>query len=456
MRRILAIASIALRTAVRSRVVVILLGLLLLAIVGLPATVKSDGTLAGRVQILLTYTLAAVSTILSVATVWAGCAAVATEVQEKQLHLILTKPVRRVEVWLGKWLGLLALNGGLLVVCGVAIYAGLWWHTRPGTLTAEEQRRLGEEILVARREVLPEPLDVTAPAQQILAEQQKRGAVPAGRPVEQVLAAIQDSLRQAAFTVPTGYKRMWTFKLPALPTGEQPVVLRYKLASSQIAGALVDGLWLVGPADSAERVEIRVTNAAQGVHSVSIPVAALRGSREVVVEYANINPVPLAVLFDPQDGLALLVFEGTFVGNFVRGILVVFLQLAFLAALAVSAGTLMSLPVAALVTGYVVLLIQVGEHVQRLSQERGTFMGGTQGTGGTMLDQVLRFVLWLESAVVQPLQGPSVLEYLAGGKLISWGWVGWELVIKVALYAGVLAALTTFFFNRREIALPTQ
>ena len=50
----------------------------------------------------------------------------------------------------------------------------------------------------------------------------------------------------------------------------------------------------------------------------------------------------------------------------------------------------------------------------------------------------------------------SVLEYLAGGKLISWGWVGWELVIKVALYAGVLAALTTFFFNRREIALPTQ
>ena len=73
-----------------------------------------------------------------------------------------------------------------------------------------------------------------------------------------------------------------------------------------------------------------------------------------------------------------------------------------------------------------------------------------------MLDQVLRFVLWLESAVVQPLQGPSVLEYLAGGKLISWGWVGWELVIKVALYAGMLAALTTFFFNRREIALPTQ
>ena len=101
MNRILAIAGIAIRNAVRSRVVIILLGILLLVIIGLPLTVKGDGTIAGQVRILLSYTLGFVSFILSLATLWAGCAAVSLEIQEKQIHLVVTKPVRRVQIWLG-------------------------------------------------------------------------------------------------------------------------------------------------------------------------------------------------------------------------------------------------------------------------------------------------------------------------------------------------------------------
>ena len=113
----------AIRSAIRSRVVGVLLCLLLLAIIGLPLTVKGDGTLTGEVQVLLTYTLGAVTMILSIATLWAGCAAVSTEVEEKQIHLILTKPVNRFEVWLGKWLGLVTLNAVLLLVSGAGIDA---------------------------------------------------------------------------------------------------------------------------------------------------------------------------------------------------------------------------------------------------------------------------------------------------------------------------------------------
>ena len=81
MKRTIAIASIAIRSAVRSRVVGVLIVLLLLAIIGLPLTLKSDGTLAGEVQVRLTYALGAVMTILSIATWWAVCAAVSAEME---------------------------------------------------------------------------------------------------------------------------------------------------------------------------------------------------------------------------------------------------------------------------------------------------------------------------------------------------------------------------------------
>ena len=176
MKPTLAIARIAFRNAVRSKVMLVLLAALLLAIIGLPLTVKGDGTLAGSIQILLSYTLGAVMLILSIATVWAGCAAVSQEIESRQIHLVLTKPVSRVQVWLGKWLGLVALNGLLLVVAGVVVFGLLHWNTRAGRLTEADRAVLHREILVARRVIAPEPIAIDDLVRQVYEERREAGA----------------------------------------------------------------------------------------------------------------------------------------------------------------------------------------------------------------------------------------------------------------------------------------
>ena len=182
MNKVLAIARIAIRNAVRSRIVIILLGVLLLAIVGLPLTVKGDGTLTGQVRILLGYTLGLVSFILSLATLWAGCSAVSLEIQERQIHLIVTKPVRRAQIWLGKWLGLLILNAALIAFSGAVVYFLLRWTTRPEKMSAEQRAELRDNVLIACTVLKPEPIRVDDAARAELKTIRARKSPAAGCP----------------------------------------------------------------------------------------------------------------------------------------------------------------------------------------------------------------------------------------------------------------------------------
>ncbi len=102
MKRIFAITTIAIRSAVRSRVVLAVSTLILLILIGLPLTVEGDGTISGQANITLRYTLTAVSFLLGLVTVWLGCASISVDIQQRQIHLLSTKPVRAIELWTGK------------------------------------------------------------------------------------------------------------------------------------------------------------------------------------------------------------------------------------------------------------------------------------------------------------------------------------------------------------------
>ncbi|MCG3150626.1 MAG: hypothetical protein PCFJNLEI_04114 [Verrucomicrobiae bacterium] len=438
MNKVFAIAGIAIRNAIRSRVVVVLLALLLIAIVALPLTIKGDGTLTGAVQVLLRYTLGAVTMILSIATLWAGCAAISLEVQERQVHLLVTKPVFRMQLWLGKWLGLLILNTVLLGLAGVASYTLLRWNLRQDDVA---------DILVARRVVNPMPLDIAADARQIFEEQKRRGELPPGPP-DQVLEAIQQSLRQQAYSVPSGLARRYVF--PVKPTGV-PLVIRYKFASSSTGKEQLACLWIAGSPDRADRFEKPEYAAPGGVHTVRIPPAMVDTNETLTVDVANVHPMPLTMVFAPDDGVQLLVQETSFEMNLVRCLLLELVKLAFLGALAVTIGSVFSLPVAAVTAGYALLLMNIGGYLQTLIGQKMIFSAGAQPG---ILDLLVHWIYVILYWLTKPFQQPSALEPLAAGELVSWTWLGTIFLWQVVVAGGAVAAIGVWAFNRRELGLP--
>src|SRR5437899_6280068 len=87
MQRVFAIARLTWKAAFRFRLFWVMSGLLLLCVVGLPLLIKDDGTARGFTQILLTYTLSVITTLLGFSTLWLACGTLARDIEEAQMQM---------------------------------------------------------------------------------------------------------------------------------------------------------------------------------------------------------------------------------------------------------------------------------------------------------------------------------------------------------------------------------
>src|SRR5687768_1861797 len=137
MRRLSAIIGLTWKAAFRYRLFWVLTILLLSSVIVLPLIIKDDGTARGFTQILLTYTLGTITTLLGFATLWLSCGTLARDIEEAQIQMIVVKPIPRWQIWIGKWLGLVLLNALLLSISGASVFFLLQYRAK--SLPAAEQ-----------------------------------------------------------------------------------------------------------------------------------------------------------------------------------------------------------------------------------------------------------------------------------------------------------------------------
>jgi hypothetical protein len=454
MSRILAICALTLRTSVRSRLLLVLLVLLLAAVAGLPLSVRGDGTVEGLVQVTVAYTLGAAGLLATLAAIWAGCAAVSAEIAGRQLHLVMSKPVSATELWLGKWLGLLALNACLLAVAGTSMYGLLRWQTRAARWPAKDRDRIREEVLTARAVLRPVEPGIAAEARALRKERIGAGEHPDAVPG---LRELERSILARKRIVPAGGRREFIFDLPFAPPVDRPMHLEIRLLKSSFDFSAIRGRWTAGPSAEVRRFEKEVSIQPVARHALVLPAHVTDGGRRLVLGFDNLDPDGMSILFDPEGGLELLVWRGAFPANLLRVLFVLFGQLAFVSAIGLSAGSLFSLPVASFVAVTVVGLIRAGGFIAGIADEGVVFYDLEQaGAGQALFERALRGLFAGLAALVRPLRPPDVLGALAGGRRIPWGVVGAALGVQAALYPAILATATVTLFRRRELGLPVE
>jgi hypothetical protein len=456
MQRILAIAWLTWKAALRFRLFLVIAVLLILAVVGLPLVIQDDGTAQGFTQIILTYTLSAITALLGISTLWLACGTLARDIEECQIQVVATKPIARWQIWLGKWLGIVSLNAALLAISGSCVFGLLQW--RATKLSAAEQEKLHEQVLVARGSA-KEPdhtAEINAEAKQVLQERLKSSPVTTAD-LPEVERQIREQVKAEWQVVPPSYQHAWQIDLGFAKNylKDKPLQLRVKFnAAQKTASGTYLALWQVGVPESAKlwQTETPMSLASDTFHEFAIPPNLFDTNGVLTVLF--VNPNETALLFPLEDGMEVLYPAGGFALNFARGLAIIFCWMALLAALGLAAASFLSFPVAAFFSlAMLVVILSSGTLADAV--ESGTVVGGNEETGVTGhsgADAVLIPMFKGILAVTRLVENFSPIDALSTGRAITWTELGLAVGQIVVLLGGLVALAGIVLFHRRELA----
>jgi ABC-type transport system involved in multi-copper enzyme maturation permease subunit len=452
LQQLWAVARLTVRAAFRYRVVVVLMVALLGAVVVLPMIIKHDGTAQGFTQILLTYTLGVITALLSLVTLWLACGTLARDVDECQMQVVAIKPIPRWQIWLGKWAGVMLLNGMLLGLSAAAVYLLMQW--RATQLPPEVQEALRSNVLTARASVR-EPLpDLDAQVDSLIRER-----LPELQERQVDLAEFREQAREAIkardqLIPPEHFRR---YRLDVRHAVDdirgEPLFIRLKFHTPELSPKRPYELEVVaGPPESPERRGTYRSLAAEASHEIRLDDVPVDSDGELVVDIANRSDTPLIIPM--EDGFEVLYREGGFGLNYIRAVLVIACWLGLLAAIGLAAASFLSFPVAAFLAT-TVLILGLSTGTLRTVVEDRTVLGFKHDTTEPLypaIDAVMVPVFELLLGTVNLVQQFSPIGSVSSGRSITWSDLALAVLLVVILMGGVFAAIGMITFTRRELA----
>ena len=457
MQPLFAVARLTLKAAIRYRLVLVLGTLLLGSVILLPSVVKHDGSAQGFTQILITYTLGAIITLLGFSTLWLACGSLAREVEDFSMQLVCTKPVPRWQIWLGKWLGIMLLNAALLAVSGATVYFLLL--AKSGSLSPAQQRVLQEEVLVARKSAVEVIPDIEPTVEKAFQERLRRQSVE-GKDRSFVRKQIREQMLAQMQYIRPGQGRRWIIRLDpgaAERLKDRPMFLRVKFFTPDYAGSntTFDFGWEIGPPEGHQRQRFANNLAPESFISFPIEGNHIGADGTITIDAVNLNDRP--VLFPLEDGLEVLYHEGGFGLNFARGLGILFCWLGLLAAIGLFAASKLQFNVAAFVS-FGILMIGLSSSTLKQVVEQGGILGVSSEEGivvqKSLLNSASVTVYGSLKWVIDQVVGFSPIDALSTGRSITWGQLAQAVGIVLGITAGLFAVAGIFIFNRRELAAP--
>ncbi len=496
-----AIAKNVVSEAIRMRVSIVLIMLLIGGLTLLPRLLDAEAPLRYRVQTFLQYGTGATFWVIAALVLFLSVATVAFEQRDKIIWQTMTKPVAAWEYLLGKWLGVVGIAGGLLTVAGAGVVAftGDLRNQLAGTGTDREiapyvaaGKAINEDRLVLETQVLAARISMRPELPTWKAEEEAKEVesrmkrARASDPLfpdtdenrARMLADLREELRTRYLSLQPGETRGFLFSgLEEVRQQNRSMTLRYKVS--------------IGADDprATARVSFQMPNAAPRVQEVplgqtlTIPISPASidlappaadeegriapGAREMAVLPILItngdifmrmsNPDPKEheadwknpdVMTIPPDGLELSFAVGGYEGNFLRVMLVLWMKLAFLAMVGVCSATFLSFAVAALIA-FGTFLIAESAGFLSTSLE---YFNADDGKGNVnyfivAIRTIALPIAWAGKhyADLRPTAN------LVDGQLLGWSTVGLAAVALGMITAG-LYGIGVLIFRHRELA----
>jgi len=450
MRSIWAVATNTIKQALRMKIAVVFVILLIVLLPVMGAAMTGDGTMKGRLQTFVSYGLSLTSFLLCLLTIIVSIYSLTSDIKQRQIYTVITKPIRRFQLLFGKLLGVILLDVALLVLFSAIIYAVTIYIPKYFRATEAELVRLDNEFYTAREGLIPAEVDVTQEVLEAYEKLKKSGRLPEGVPREKVIARLTEDQKSWKRAAVPGQQLIWEFQNVKPLDPNQSLFIRFKYDVSVNPPDLnVYAIWTVGdyrqikygtkietPIRDFDRKDVIRT-----FHEIEVPADVVAEDGYLAVGFRNLPLNNTVVIFPPEDGLEVLYEADTFTGNFIRAALLILFRLIFLACLGILASTFLSFPVAILLC----LVVFFTATVSGFCLESFDFLGEN--------------LSWVYSYTIRPVilllpqfDKFNPTKFLVPARLLRWSLLAKVAGLMVCIKALLLLLLALLIFSFREIA----
>jgi len=455
MRSIWAVAINTLKQALRIRIAVVFILILLVLLPVMGSVMTGDGTIKGRLQTFVSYSLSLMSLLLCLLTIVVSTYSLTSDLEQRQIYTVLTKPVGRWQVLLGKLLGVILLDTALLVLFSIVIYAITIDTPKFLKASKAELSQLDNEFFTARASLVPPEVDVTDEVRDVYAKLEKAGQLPAEVSTDKIarrnyIGALTRRLKLGKRAAAVGSELIWEFENVKPFDPDQSLFVRFKYkVSIEPPDKQVYGKWFVGDYRQIRyggKIEKQIyffdrKDLIGTFCEIEVPADAVADDGYLAVGFLNVPLNDTVVIFPPEDGLEVLYKADTFSANFLRAVVLIFFRLIFLACLGILASSFLSFPVAILLclvvfstacfSGFIL------ESFEYLGGSIGWFYSYTIKTAIRLLPQFDKF---------------NPVKFLVSARLLSWSFLAKVGGLTVCIKATLLLLLALLVFRFREIA----
>lgn len=469
MRRVYAIVKLTLAEAIRTRLAVVFILLLVALMVLLVATSQGDGTVRGQVQMFMSYAIGCTHFLLALLVVFLACRTVDQDIKTQRIDSLVVKPVARWQFLLGRWLGIVLLACALLVVSMGVTYVMIGFFARRAADRSKDRFELTNQVLVARRSVKPPLPDVSEQVEKRMAVLKQQGALPEGTTPAEARKTLADAFIRRARTVRPRHSRTWRLTGLGQPSkGDAALTLRFKYApstttegseSKQLHSNTVLGQWIIGRQTSKRVYVWQDEKPYRTALEIPIPVDVVTPDGSLDVTFRNVDPRGVSVNFPLEDGIEVLYRVGTFTPNFLRTVLIAFVTIVFVATLGLACSTFLSFPIASLVT---ITVFFVGMAGHFLTEAIGLW--DELSTGGNIAaifaeltsaegfwSRVNNVIAYIALQLIPVLDVGAYTDRLIAGRVIEWSEVVREVIKLLVVWSGLLWVFAALVFKRREV-----
>ena len=449
MHSIRAVAINTIRQALRMKVAVVFTILLLVLLPVLGFTATGDETLKGRLQTFVSYALSLTSFLLCLLTIIVSIYTVTSDIEQRQIYTVITKPIRRYQLILGKLFGVIALDVILLCLFSAVIYTITIYTPKFTKPFEEELIEANNGFFTARASLNVPEEDVSRQVANRYNELDSKGELPANVPHDEIIAQLTQQAQLARRAAAVGQPLLWEFK-NVKPLSENLFIkFKYDVSvnppDSQVWGRWFAGdykFFKYGTQNKTPIYDELHKHSVRDFHEIEIPADVVPEDGHLAVAFINDprNSPEVAIIF-PPDGLEVLYKADSFTSNFIRVVLLILFRLIFLACLGTLASSFLSFPVAILFCFVVFFTASFSGFVL----ESFDFLGENIGA---VYSYSLKWVIQLLPQFDK--YNPS--KFLVPARLLTWSLLAKCALLMVCIKAFLILIFSLVIFRYREIA----